>query len=128
MALQFVLRLFMLSLDRPGTIVLRYFGRPYISASPAYSQYLCQLCKDIPHQPSTLKCCGKVCCRECGKGGGTCPGCGGRVLLVSDGMLERRIKEIRVFCPNAGRGCLHLTAMSLMDVTQHRCVSNAPAC
>ena len=103
-----------------GTIVLRYFGRPYISASPAYKQYLCLFCKDIPHQPCTLKCCGKVSCRDCGKGPGTCPGCGGRVITVTDTPLERRIKEVRVFCPNAGRGCYQLRSMSLMDVMQHR--------
>ena len=103
-----------------GAIVLRYFGRPYISASPAYKQYLCLFCKDIPHQPCTLKCCGKVSCRDCGKGAGTCPGCGGRVTLVTDAPLERRIKEVRVFCPNAGRGCLQLRSMSLMDVIKHR--------
>ena len=96
-------------------------GRPYISSSSKHQQYLCALCKDLPSSVQKMKCCGKVCCRECYRDGSTCQSCNLRVELVSDGLLEQKIQAIQVFCPNAGKGCSCYENMPLTSVIHHRC-------
>ena len=78
-------------------------------------------CKDLPSSVQKAKCCGKICCKECYKNGLTCPSCNLKVDLVTDALLDRKILEIQVFCPNAGKGCSSCISMPLKNVIHHRC-------
>ena len=68
--------------------------------------FKCAICLSVLDEPLQTSC-GHLFCAECIGGiSDNCPACRGNFTTSPDGFNARKIGDITVKCPNAGRGCL----------------------
>ena len=96
-----------------------YKGTEYsfVSRDPAQIEDLkCPICLELVFEP-VLTSCGHLICQRCVKGQTNCPTCRCGLQCMRDQFNERRVKGLKVKCPNWGKGCLWHG--DLGDTAQH---------
>ena len=84
-----------------------YNGTEYsfVSKDPAQIEDLkCPICLELVHEP-VLTSCGHLFCQRCVKGQTRCPTCRDELQCMRNQRDERRVKGLKVKCPNWSKGC-----------------------
>ena len=70
------------------------------------SEEMCPICCLIPRKPQKVECCGYVFCHNCINAEKCCPLCRtDNFRSIWDRKCERKIKSLKVHCPNHNKGC-----------------------
>ena len=85
-------------------------GYDYEFVSDSPDELKCSICLSVLRDPSLTSCCGKHFCQSCisriKNEGKPCPLCQEQdYQLMLDKSIIRRVKELKIKCPNSGRGC-----------------------
>ena len=85
-------------------------GYDYEVVSNSPDELNCSICLLVLRDPSLTSCCGKHFCQSCisriKNEGKPCPLCQEQdYQLMLDKSIIRRVKELKIKCPNSGRGC-----------------------
>ena len=85
-------------------------GYDYEVVSDSPDELKCSICLLVLRDPSLTSCCGKHFCQSCisriKNEGKPCPLCQEQnYQLMLDKSIIRRVKELKIKCPNSGRGC-----------------------
>ena len=97
-----------------------YNGTEYsfVSKDPAQLEDLkCPICLELVFEP-VLTSCGHLFCQRCVRGQKKCPICQDELQCMRNQRDERRVKCLKVKCPNSGKGCKWQG--DLGDTTQHK--------
>ena len=101
--------------------------------------FICQICMKVLSEPHATECCGQHYCKSCLEkwfrrsqlqmrgGKKVCPHCrevGFNHILYKP--LQRKINDLKVFCPNVEKGCP--VTVSLGDLDSHLSATNASGC
>ena len=84
-----------------------YKGTEYsfVTKDPAQIEDLkCPICLDLVYEP-VLTSCGHLICQKCVRGQARCPTCRDELHFMRDQFNERRVKNLKVKCPNWEMGC-----------------------
>ena len=84
-----------------------YNGSEYrfVSKDPAQIEDLqCPVCFELAYEP-VLTHCGHLFCRGCVRGQRSCPTCRSKLRYMRNQRDERKVKRLRVECPNWEKGC-----------------------
>ena len=96
-----------------------YNGTEYsfVSKDPAQIEDLkCPICFELVFEP-VLTSCGHLFCQRCVRGQTKCPTCRVELQYMRNQRDERKVKCLKVKCPNSGKGCKWQG--DLRDTTQH---------
>ena len=96
-----------------------YNGTEYsfVTKDPAQIEDLkCPICLDLVYEP-VLTSCGHLICQRCVRGQARCPTCRDELQFMRDQFNERRVKNLKVKCPNWEKGCQWQG--DLRDIAQH---------
>ena len=96
-----------------------YNGTEYsfVSKDPAQIEDLkCPICLELVYEP-VLTSCGHLFCQRCVRGQTKCPTCRAELQCMRNQRDERRVKSLKVKCPNSEKGCKWQG--DLGDTTQH---------
>ena len=97
-----------------------YNGTEYsfVSKDPAQIEDLkCPICLELVYEP-VLTSCGHLFCQRCVRSQTKCPVCQDRLQCMRNQRDERRVKGLKVKCPNWKKGCQWQG--DLGDTAQHR--------
>ena len=84
-----------------------YNGSEYrfVSKDPAQIEDLkCPICFELAYEP-VLTNCGHLFCRRCVRGERICPTCRSKLHYMRNQRDERKVKRLKVECPNREKGC-----------------------
>ena len=84
-----------------------YRGKEYsfVTKDPAQIQDLkCPICLELTFNP-VLTTCGHLFCQNCVTGQKACPTCRSELQFMRDQFNERKVKGLKVKCPNWVKGC-----------------------
>ena len=84
-----------------------YNGTEYsfITRDPAQIEDLrCPICSELVYEP-ILTSCGHLFCGKCVSGQSSCPACGVELQHFRNHRDERKVKSLKVKCPNWEKGC-----------------------
>jgi len=97
-------------------------AQAYDFVSTIANRLLCGVCGQLPHSGAEKsECCGRVFCKSDLKylrteGRYVCPICHADPLVTwPDLAVEREIKQLKVYCPNKGDGCLWVGELAKVD-------------
>ena len=96
-----------------------YNGTEYsfVSKDPAQIEDLkCAICLELVYEP-VLTSCGHLFCQRCVREQTKCPTCRAELQCMRNQRDERRVKSLKVKCPNSEKGCKWQG--DLGDTTQH---------
>ena len=97
-----------------------YNGTEYsfVSKDPAQIEDLkCPICLQLVYEP-VLTSCGHLFCQRCVKGQTKCPTCRDKLQCMRNQRDERKVKSLKVKCPNWKKGCRWQG--DLRDTPQHK--------
>ncbi len=97
-----------------------YNGTEYsfVSKDPAQIEDLkCPICLELVYEP-VLTSCGHLFCQKCVRDQTNCPVCQKKLQCMRNHRDERRVKSLKVKCPNWEKGCEWQG--DLGDTAQHR--------
>ena len=108
-------------LDKMAESVVKYTYKgteySFVSKDPAQIEDLqCPICFELVFEP-VLTACGHLFCQRCVKGQTKCPTCRDKLQCMRTQRDERKVKSLKVKCPNWERGCQWQG--DLRDTAQH---------
>lgn len=84
--------------------VVGYDYKPVVEGEA--EDFLCYICHLIARKPTKVECCGNIFCEACITTQTECPLCRmENFRSIIDKLAERKMNEMRVFCPNYEKGC-----------------------
>ena len=98
-------------------------------------EYRCSICKDVLQEPHATECCGQHFCKDClekslqrqkgtiGRRATTqCPHCrADNFNHIKYLPLERKIKDLKVYCPNRYKGCVDRVRLGDIENHEQKC-------
>ena len=90
-----------------SVVTYSYNGTEYsfVTKDPAQIEDLkCPICLELVYEP-VLTSCGHLFCQRCVRGQARCPTCKGELQFMRDQFNERRVRSLKVKCPNWEKGC-----------------------
>ena len=96
----------------------------FVSKDPAQIDDLkCPICLELVYDPVQTKC-GHLFCMRCVSGQAKCPTCRAQLDFMLDQFNGRKVKGLRVQCPNSVKGCTWQG--DLADATRHTSGTDCP--
>ena len=106
----------------------------YDFVDPIPEEYRCRICKDVLQKLQETECCGQHYCKDClekslqgrkvNKATATkqCPHCqADNFNHIKYLPLERKIKDLKVYCPNRHEGCVVEVRLGAIENHKQKC-------